>query len=111
MKSFIRVASIILIIILYLGYWERNYNKSVPFDLNFDPKWKSSTEAPIGVARTFVKNQNKGCGEFFIRESIYNKGEYLVACTRDGKNWTYYIVYSSIEKALGPVSENIAPPR
>lgn len=45
------------------------------------------------IIRALISNKIEGCGEFQYRKSYDNTSEYLVYCTRDGKNWVSYIVF------------------
>lgn len=66
----------------YPGPWEYEFN----FEIT-----KALTKAEVG-----------SCGHFKYRASSMDKGEYLVYCTSDSKNWTAYMVWPNIEKVLGP---------
>ncbi|RPD42743.1 hypothetical protein [Chitinophaga barathri] len=114
MNKFLKIVMALVVIVLVWGYLSSDGCEdtgNVPTDDKYVKNWSSSSEAPIGVARAFVKNNNRDCGEFYIRESKESSGEYLVACSRDGETWNYYIVWASIEKVMGPFSDNITPPR
>jgi len=42
----------------------------------------------IDFGRILVSNNIVGCGEYKVYKMSPN--DYLLACTRDGKNWKYY---------------------
>ena len=48
------------------------------------------------IAKIMIENNIFGCGEFFVSEITSN--EYAVACTADGIEWTYYVVYPNLNK-------------
>lgn len=48
------------------------------------------------ISKIFVSNNISGCGEFYIHEITNN--EFAVACTSDGQNWIYYVVYPNLDK-------------
>lgn len=58
----------------------------------------------ISIQQTLIKNNVKGCGEYYIRSSK-DDAEYLVGCTRDGRVWTYYIIWTATQKAMGPYTD------
>ena len=57
-----------------------------------------------GISRALAKNKIRGCGEYKYRPSSNDHNEYLVRCTRDGVNWSSYIVWVGIDndKVMGP---------
>ena len=59
-------------------------------------------EFNFGITKALTKAEAGSCGHFKYRASSMNKGEYLVYCTSDSKNWTAYMVWPNIEKVLGP---------
>lgn len=56
----------------------------------------------MGITKTLASNNVGGCGQYKYRESIKDRGEYLVYCTRDGSNWVAYLVWPNIGKLTGP---------
>ena len=59
--------------------------------------WVDNFNLPI--TKVLSKNSIRGCGEFYYRPYYRGSEEYLVACTRDGINWTNYVVWLATEKA------------
>ncbi|MFC1896572.1 hypothetical protein ACFL0Q_07950 [Thermodesulfobacteriota bacterium] len=55
-----------------------------------------------GISRALAKNNIRGCGEYKYRPSSTDDSEYLVRCTRDGINWSSYIVWVGIDEVMGP---------
>lgn len=80
-----------------------------PIQDRYSGPWKEDFNLPISKA--LAQNSVRGCGQFKYRESRFNRGEYLVYCTRDGSNWTAYLVWTSIAKITGPhqISASIPP--
>jgi hypothetical protein len=66
------------------------------------------------VIQVLAKNHVRGCGEFYQKAGP-SRGEFAIACTRDGRAWTGYLVFTGTEKVLGPDSTLIydvgGPPR
>jgi hypothetical protein len=72
------------------------------------------SDAPnSGIQQALIKNGARGCGEYWYKAAASSPNEYLVYCTRDGKNWTAYLVWTSAGKIMGPnqISPDIRPPR
>jgi len=78
------------------------------FQDRYPGPWKEDFNAPISKA--LAQNSARGCGEFKYRQSSKDKGEYLVYCTRDGRNWSAYFVWPSIKKITGPHQVSAAIP-
>lgn len=66
-----------------------------------------------GLSSALAAHKATGCSEFYWRESTVTRGEFLVFCTRDGRQWTAYLVWPNIGKATGPLTPpaDIDPPR
>jgi len=69
---------------------------SSKFELNWN------TDFNIGISQALVANKIRDCGEFKYKKSKEHNGEYLVYCTRDGANWSAYLVWAPIKKVMGP---------
>src|SRR4051794_34627689 len=64
--------------------------------------WRDPTS---DVIITLAHNGAHDCGEFYERlaaSSSPGAPDYLVACTPDGRQWFGYLVWPSIDKAMGP---------
>lgn len=59
-------------------------------------QWKNAGDKLMSISKIMIANNISGCGEFYISEITSN--EFAVACTSDGSNWTYYVVYPSLDK-------------
>lgn len=63
----------------------------------YSKSWRSPVETEFtDIGRIMVKNNIRECGEYHIKEVTEN--EFVVACSSDGKNWTYYIIYTNLDK-------------
>lgn len=62
--------------------------------------WREDFEA--GISKALASKDIHDCGQYKYRESLVNSGEYLVYCTRDGNNWTAYLVWANIGEVTGP---------
>lgn len=52
----------------------------------------------LDISKVLVKNKVSGCGEYRYKESSKNSNEYLLQCSRDGKNWRTMVVWVGINK-------------
>ena len=50
----------------------------------------------VAITRIMVKNNITGCGIYYVK--VVTPGEYVLACTSDTVNWTYYVVYTNLGK-------------
>ena len=66
----------------------------------YEANW--NTEFHKGINTTLIKKRVRGCGEYKYKENVNHRSEFLVRCTRDGKNWTAYLVWPKINKIMGP---------
>lgn len=85
---------------------------------SFSERYKGDWHSPRGdefitIGRSLVKNNIGDCGEYYVRESSMDKGEYVVGCTNDGAHFNYYVVWTSTEKVMTISSSEIdkAPER
>lgn len=101
---------IIIGFILLIGYLESDKTE-VSADSKFSQPWRSPGDEILGISKSLVKKEIRGCGEYYVRESKEDNGEYLVACTQDGQTWKYYLVWPRIEEVTGPLSDAFTPPR
>jgi hypothetical protein len=61
-----------------------------------------SREINRDIIKTLIAHNITGCGELKYKESLKDRGEYLVHCSADGENWSEYIVWVRTGKILGP---------
>ena len=82
---------------------------------NFTSQYPGAwSDAPHpGIMRALVSNKVVGCGQYSYKAAASSSGEYLVYCTRDGKNWVAYLVWPNIGNIIGPnrISLDIPPPK
>lgn len=64
----------------------------------------TSNEEYLTLARILIKYNITGCA-FMEVKYVKSMGEYVIACSSDGLNWKYYIVYDSIGKLIYPDDE------
>lgn len=66
--------------------------------------WLADANSPAfgQIALALGRNSITGCGEFHYRfaNGDLDSGEALVYCTRDGKNWTHYLVFYKINEVM-----------
>jgi len=74
--------------------------EDIPLADRYPAPWR--TDFDLGISRAFVANNIRDCGEYRFRSSSVNSGEYLVRCTRDGANWSSYLVWVNLERVQGP---------
>lgn len=65
------------------------------------------------IHRTLLKHAVPGCGEYAWRQRANGSPEYLVYCTRDGRDWTAWLAFTAAERVMGPYRSDPAlpPPR
>ncbi len=71
--------------------------KTIPEE--FPGPWKEPTPEVMAV---LAKNSVQGCGEFYQKEAQEYRGEFVVACTSNGKSWAVWQVWTRSGKVLGP---------
>lgn len=76
----------------------------------YETSWQSPGKELGPIAIALGKSNILGCGEFHVKEANSGNGEYLIACSRDGENWTYYLVWIPSEKVMGPLSDSLSKP-
>lgn len=94
-----RILYAIGFILLVIIFWPSGQESETIINdqRTYEPTWKSPNNVElVEIGKIMVANNIKGCGEYHVKE-ITSK-EYVVACTADGTNWTYYVVYSAINK-------------
>jgi hypothetical protein len=102
---------------IYFGFF--NGNSSNDYDGIISDSRTSSYEwrSPQGTeyldfGKIIVKNKIKVCGEYKVKEMQRN--EFLLACTPDGTNWEYFVIYPNLDeifRANNKMIRGIEPPR
>ena len=113
MKKWLLIIFGLIIAIMVVGNLNNESSNVIEDERTYVKPWR----APIGdellkIGKLMVANRIKGCGEYHVKE--VTDGEYVVACTRDGKNWTYYVVWPNIDKIYRTNEEmesKLTPPR
>lgn len=100
---------IVIGFILVIGYLVSD-NTEQSADSKYHLPWSSSSSNITGITKTLIKNGIKGCGDLRIRTSKNEDSEYLVACSRDGVRWEYYLVWPNIGELTGPLSDEFTAP-
>lgn len=81
--------------------------KDTPRDLD---TWQSDPTATefSRISLALAKSDIKDCGEFYYK--YRNDSEFLTACTRDGKEWEYFVVDVKIDVVTPISGGNIISP-
>ena len=95
------IAGFALIAVLLVTYFQKATPEPTLAE-RYPGLWQTSTHE--GIARTLVKNQIRNCGQLQYRRAAEQPDEYLVYCTRDGANWSAYLVFTAAEKVTGPTT-------
>ena len=82
---------------------ERTYSKS----------WRTPIKDEfLKIGKLMLANGIKGCGEYHVKE--VTEGEYVIACTRDGEKWNYYVAWpnnNKIYRTNEEMESKLTPPR
>ena len=87
-----------LIVLLQASCGNQDYSTATPAlqqDILYPEPWLSDGEEFGSIASALMQNSIQDCGEFYYRlaNGEASSGEALVYCTRDGQNWTHYLVF------------------
>ncbi len=82
-------------------------SQDIPLSQRYPGPWHVTFDKEITMA--LGKNNIGGCGDYKYRESSRDKGEYIVLCSRDGSNWTGYLVWPHIGSVIGPLARDQIP--
>jgi len=112
-KKWILIIIGLIIGIVVIGNLKSGNSNVIKDKRTYNIPWRE----PVGIefskiGKLMVRNGIKGCGEYYVKE--VTNGEYVVACTSDGENWTYYIVWPNIDKIYRTNEEmesKLTPPR
>lgn len=107
------IIGIILLIIFYSIGSDDTITNVISDEKTYSESWRSPYGAEYTkIGRIIVQNGIKVCGEYYVKEILTN--EYVIACSADGTNWEYFVVYSSAEKiyrANDEMESKLYPPR
>lgn len=66
--------------------------------------WKDdANEKFLDISKLLVANRITGCGEFYYNE--IDKNTYILACSRDGKSFKYYVAWTKLDKIYSAESD------
>lgn len=71
----------------------------------WDGPWEEDFN--VEISRALAQNNVSLCGEYKYKKSAKSSKEYIVHCTPDGTNWYAYIVWTGINKIMGPYQPEI----
>lgn len=111
--SWILIIFIIFIILIAISSRNTNSGGVINDERTYYKSWRE----PIGseyveLGRIIVQNNIKICGEYYVKE--IETDEFIIACTGDGSNWEYFVVYpklSKIYRANDEMISKLSPPR
>lgn len=105
---------LILVLIVIGCILLKNFIKPTKVDINdnFEKSWSAGhlNKDFVKIGQALVKNHISVCGEYYTKESKETQGEYLLACTADGKNFEYFLVWVKIGDALHVKDEGFTKP-
>ena len=94
---YISVLTIVLFIIINMFAPNSSGSTVIDDTRTYEQSWRSPTNEELRtISKLMIKNNVSGCGEYHIKE--VEKNEFVIACTSDGKNWTYYVAWPNIEE-------------
>ena len=81
---------------------------------SYEQSWRSPSAGYeyTTIGRIIVKNNIEVCGEYHVKEIEHN--EFVIACTANGTDWDYFVVYTSLDKIYRANEEmelKLKPPR
>ncbi len=66
----------------------------------YEKNWSEpTTKEMLPISKTMVKAKLRDCGEYYIKRNLRSNSELVAACTKDGKNWNYYLIFTASKKA------------
>lgn len=113
MKKWILIIIGLIIAIIIVRNLNSENSNVIEDSRTYSKPWRS----PVGdeflkIGRIMVANGIKGCGDYQVKE--VTEGEYVIACTRDGENYIYYVVWTYTDKIYRTNKEmesKLTPPR
>lgn len=89
-----------LIFLFFVFITASTHAEKIPLSTRYPKPWRENFN--LEITRSLSNKNIRGCGQYKFRESSKDKGEYLVYCSRDGRNWLAYIVWPNINNVMGP---------
>lgn len=109
MKLIAKIFSLLLVSFLIFSVYacgQSKKQKELTIDERYPKPWKEPNgQELLVISQTLIKKNVTGCGEYYLRKSSQDSGEYLIGCTSDGVNWSYYIIWPQIEDVMGPYTD------
>ncbi|QBO57854.1 hypothetical protein [Chryseobacterium salivictor] len=66
--------------------------------------WKDTADEKfLSISKLLVADRITGCGEFYYNE--IDRNTYIVACSRDGKSFKYYVAWTKLDKVYSAESD------
>lgn len=96
----------LLILLSFLAVTGCGKSRDIPLSERYPGPWREDFN--LGITKALASKDIRGCGQYKYRESRNDKGEYLVHCTRDGNNWTAYLVWANTGSVTGPHAPDIS---
>ena len=105
---------IVTIVILIIIGQINNENKNPIIVTQSKPaSWRlPETSEFVKFGRLMINNGIKGCGEYHLK--VVGSNEYIIACTKNGKDWVYYVAWPKINKiyyASDKMKKDLKAPR
>lgn len=104
---------ILTVIIIFIYNLDGDYNTIIDDERTYSESWRSPRGSEYReIGKIIVQNGIEVCGEYYVKDIELN--EYVIACTADGTNWNYYVVYTSMEtiyRANDEMESKLFPPR
>lgn len=101
---------LVIMVLVSWTFWRSNdseLNTIINDERTYAQSWRSpNNEELVVIGRIMVANNVISCGEYHVKE-ITTK-EYVIACTQDGRDWTYYVAFSAIDKIYLANDEMVA---
>ena len=109
MRKDIKYSLVLAVLIEAFGCGEGD-TSNISVNDRYELPWKSPGNELLQIGKVLVVNKITGCGELYVRRRKTGDNEYLVACTRDTKNWRYYVVKTNESTVEGPLTDRIPSP-
>ncbi|MGV8946261.1 MAG: zinc-ribbon domain-containing protein [Lutibacter sp.] len=82
---------------LFSGNSSNDYDGIISDSKTYSYEWRSPKGTQfIEFGKIIVKNNIRVCGEYKVKE--IKRNEFLIACTQDGNNWEYFVIYPNLDK-------------
>jgi len=113
MKKIVLIIIVIVLAIMVFGNLDTKNSNIIEDERTYSNSWREPHGTEFAkIGRIIVANGIKVCGEYYVKEVA--SGEYVIACTPDGNNWTYYVAWIHTEKILlanDEMERKLTPPR